>query len=102
MSDRVAARVPVPIKLAPFDESRDGDKALHVVIETARGGRNKIAYDEELGLYRLKKVLPEGMSFPCDFGFVPSTRGGDGDPVDALVLMDEPGTTGCLVSCRLI
>jgi inorganic pyrophosphatase len=61
-----------------------------------------MAYDEELGVFRLKKVLPEGMSFPYDFGFVPSTRGGDGDPIDALVLMDEPGTTGCLVACRLI
>jgi inorganic pyrophosphatase len=101
-SNQMAARVPVPIKLAPFDEDDDEGKTLHVVIETARGGRNKMAYDEELGVFRLKKVLPEGMSFPYDFGFVPSTRGGDGDPLDALVLMDEPGTTGLLVACRLI
>jgi inorganic pyrophosphatase len=101
-SNQLAARVPVPIKLAPFDEDDDEGKTLHVVIETARGGRNKMAYDEELGVFRLKKVLPEGMSFPYDFGFVPSTRGGDGDPLDALVLMDEPGTTGLLVACRLI
>jgi inorganic pyrophosphatase len=61
-----------------------------------------MAYDEELGVFRLKKVLPEGMSFPYDFGFVPSTRGEDGDPLDALVLMDESATTGGLVACRLI
>jgi hypothetical protein len=72
------------------------------VIETPRGGRNKLAYDEDLGIFRLQKVLPEGMSFPYDFGFVPSTIADDGDPIDALVLMDEPGTTGCLVECRLI
>jgi inorganic pyrophosphatase len=102
--NHLAAHVPVPVKLAPFHEPDDtGEpRTLHVVVETARGGRNKMAYDEELGVFRLKKVLPEGMSFPCDFGFVPSTRGEDGDPLDALVLMDEPGTMGCLVECRLI
>lgn len=92
----------MPIKLAPFQEDEDEQRILHVVVETARGGRNKMAYDEELGVFRLKKVLPEGMSFPYDFGFVPSTRGGDGDPLDALILKDEPGTTGCLIACRLI
>jgi inorganic pyrophosphatase len=101
-SNSIAAHVPVPIKLAPFDAADEKGKTLHVIIETARGGRNKMAYDEHIGVFRLKKVLPEGMSFPYDFGFVPSTRGGDGDPLDALVLMDEPGTTGLLIACRLI
>ena len=75
---------------------------VQVVIETARGARNKMAYDEKLGAFRLKKVLPEGMALPYDFGFVPSTMAGDGDPLDALVLMDEPATMGCVVSCRVI
>jgi inorganic pyrophosphatase len=79
-----------------------GGKTLRVVIETARGARNKMAYDEELGMFRLKKVLPEGMTFPYDFGFVPSTLADDGDPLDALVLMDEPATMGCVVDCRVI
>jgi inorganic pyrophosphatase len=74
----------------------------HVVIETSRGSRNKMAYDDELGAFRLKKVLPEGMTFPYDFGFVPSTLAEDGDPLDALVLMDEPGTMGCVIDCRVI
>src|SRR5207253_4048296 len=52
--------------------------------------------------FTLKKVLPAGMAFPYDFGFVPSTRAGDGDPIDVLVLMDEPAFPGCLVECRLI
>ncbi|HVU53118.1 MAG TPA: inorganic diphosphatase [Polyangia bacterium] len=101
MPKALASRVPVPIELAACTKEK-GEEVLHVVIETARGGRNKMAYDEALGVFRLKTVLPEGMSFPRDFGFVPSTEGDDGDPVDALVLMDEPGTTGCLVACRLI
>jgi inorganic pyrophosphatase len=50
----------------------------------------------------LTKVLPAGMAFPYDFGFVPSTQGGDGDPVDVLVLMDEPAFPGCVLMCRLI
>ena len=64
--------------------------------------QTKFAYDEELGLFRLKGVLPAGASFPFDFGFVPSTKGGDGDPLDVLVLMDEPAFAGCLVPARLI
>ena len=50
----------------------------------------------------LKKVLPAGMTFPYDFGFVPSTKADDGDPVDVLVLMDQPAFPGCVFTCRPI
>ena len=83
----------------PFD--KDG-KALNVVIETPRGSRNKFKYDEDLKAFKLKSVLPAGASFPYDFGFVPGTKGEDGDPLDVLVLMDEPAFAGCHISCRLI
>jgi inorganic pyrophosphatase len=86
-------------RLGPFDP-RTGD--LNVVIETPKGSRNKFDYDEERGLFRLGGVLPAGAVFPFDFGFVPGTRGGDGDPLDVLVLMDEPAFVGCLVAARLI
>jgi inorganic pyrophosphatase len=76
------------------------DTLVNVVIETPRGSRNKFAYDEKLGVIRLKKVLPAGMDFPYDFGFVPSTKGEDGDPLDALLLMDEPAHPGTLIRCR--
>ena len=75
---------------------------LNVIIETPKGRRNKFKYDEKRGLYKLGGVLPAGAVFPFDFGFVPSTIGGDGDPVDVLVLMDEPAFVGCLVAARLI
>ena len=75
---------------------------LNVIIDTPKGNRNKFAFDEKLGLFKLKSVLPAGASFPYDFGFLPSTKGGDGDPLDVLVLMDEPAFTGCLVPSRLI
>ncbi|HWW77365.1 MAG TPA: inorganic diphosphatase, partial [Pyrinomonadaceae bacterium] len=78
------------------------DEELNVVIETPKGSRNKYNYDERLRLFKLGGVLPSGASFPFDFGFVPSTLGGDGDPLDVLVLMDEPAFTGCLVHTRLV
>jgi inorganic pyrophosphatase len=84
--------------LAPFDD----EGGVNVVIETPRGSRNKYNYDEGTGLFRLGGVLPSGASFPFDFGFVPSTVGGDGDPLDVLVLMDEPAFPGCLVCARLV
>jgi inorganic pyrophosphatase len=75
---------------------------FRVVIETTRGSRNKFSYDPDEGVMMLKKVLPEGHVFPFDFGFVPGTKGGDGDPLDVLVIMDEPTFAGCVVECRLI
>lgn len=77
-------------------------RQLNVVVETPKGSRNKFGYDEKLGLFRLTGVLPAGASFPFDFGFIPSTVGGDGDPLDVLLLMDESAFTGCLVAARLI
>jgi inorganic pyrophosphatase len=88
-----------PELLVPFDK----DKSLVVVIiETPKGSRNKYAFDPEERIFALKKVLPAGMAFPYDFGFVPSTLGGDGDPIDVLVLMDEPAFAGCKLNCRVI
>jgi len=75
---------------------------LNVVVDTPKGSRNKYKFDESRGLWRLSKVLPQGMSFPYDFGFLPSTRGEDGDPLDVLLLMDEPAFPGCVVPARLI
>jgi inorganic pyrophosphatase len=75
---------------------------VNVVVETSKGSRNKITFDPERGLYELTGVLPVGASFPYDFGFVPSTLADDGDPLDLLLLMDEPVFAGCLVQARLI
>jgi inorganic pyrophosphatase len=89
------------LRLAPFAPGAP-DALLHVIIETPQGSRNKFDYDEDLGLFKLGGVLPAGAVFPFDFGFVPSTTGGDGDPLDVLVLMDEAAFAGCLVEARLI
>ena len=98
MGQNPAEYSPFP-RLTAFD-AENGD--LNVVIETPKGSRNKFDYDEALGLFRLGGVLPVGAVFPFDFGYVPATEGGDGDPLDVLVLMDEPAFTGCLVAARLI
>jgi inorganic pyrophosphatase len=87
-----------PSRLKPIDE--DDKELLRVVIETPKGSRNKFAFDPKQHVFELKKVLPAGMTFPYDFGFVPSTIADDGDPIDVLVLMDEPAFPGCVLSCR--
>jgi inorganic pyrophosphatase len=75
---------------------------VHVVVETPKGGRNKFAFDPDLEVFKLKGVLPEGHSFPFDFGFVPSTQAADGDPLDVLLILAAPAFAGCVVEARLI
>jgi len=73
-----------------------------VVIETPKGRRSKFDYDRKLKAFRMKSLLPEGMSFPLDFGFIPSTLCDDGDPLDVMVLADEPTCVGAVIDVRLI
>lgn len=83
-------------------ELKARDLTCRAIIETPKGSRNKFSYDPKTGLFKLGGLLPEGLSFPFDFGFVPSTLGDDGDPVDVLVLMDAPAHVGCLLDIRLV
>lgn len=78
------------------------DGILQVVVETPKGSRNKFSFDPEQHVFTLKKVLPAGMEFPYDFGFLPKTIAPDGDPFDVLLLMDEPAYPGVVVRSRLI
>jgi inorganic pyrophosphatase len=87
-----------PTKLQSHDQ--EDQQVIQVIIETPKGSRNKFAFDDEQKVFELKKVLPAGMTFPHDFGFIPSTLAEDGDPTDVLVLMDEPAYPGCLIKCR--
>ena len=79
-----------------------GGDTLNVIIETPQGSRNKYDFDPARGLFVVSGVLPLGAVFPFDFGLVPATRGEDGDPLDVLVLMEEPTFTGCFVAARLV
>ena len=97
---RVKGGLADPSRLRSLD--RDDGDIVQVVIETPKGSRNKYAFDPDQKVFELKKVLPAGMTFPYDFGFIPRTKAEDGDPVDILVLMDEPAFPGCVLKCRLI
>ncbi len=85
--------------LEPFDKD-SGD--VNAIIDTPKGSRNKYKFDEKMGMFKLGGALPLGTVFPFDFGYVPSTKADDGDPLDILILMDEPAFVGCLVPAKLI
>jgi|SRR3984957_6879036 inorganic pyrophosphatase len=89
-----------PSRLKPINEN--DHEIIRVIIETPKGSRNKYAFDKDARVFELKKVLPAGMNFPYDFGFLPSTLADDGDPTDVLVLMDEPAFPGCVLKCRIV
>jgi inorganic pyrophosphatase len=77
-------------------------RVCRIIVETPKGRRHKYGYDPESDLFELVKVLPDGMSFPTDFGFVPSTLSDDGAPLDVMVLCDEPSAVGALIRVRLL
>jgi len=78
------------------------EKYVNVIIETPKGSRVKYAYEPDADLFALKKALPEGMVFPFNFGFIPSTEAEDGDPLDVLILNQEPLIPGCLIKAHLV
>jgi inorganic pyrophosphatase len=72
------------------------------VIEASASSRSKFKFETNLDAFVLHGVLPTGTSFPYAFGFVPSTLGEDGDPLDIVVLTDEPPPVGTVVPCRIV
>jgi inorganic pyrophosphatase len=82
--------------LPPFADNGD----VHVVVETPRGSRAKFAYDPKLESFALRKSLLTGLSYPHDWGFVPSTKADDGDPLDIMVIHDAATFPGLMVECR--
>ena len=76
------------------------NRVVDVVIEIPRGSRNKYEYDHEQHVIRLDRRLFSATVYPADYGFIPDTLGEDGDPLDALVLLDDPTFPGCWVTAR--
>jgi inorganic pyrophosphatase len=99
MANKTSSSLANPTSLKPLSKR---DSVLQVIIETPKGSRNKFAFDPDQRIFALKKVLPAGTVFPYDFGFLPRTLAPDGDPIDVLLLMDEPAYPGCAVSARLL
>src|SRR5215471_1514644 len=75
---------------------------VEAMVEIPRGSRNKYEYDHERGVFRLDRVLYSSVHYPTDYGFLPNTLSGDGDPLDVLVVVDEPTFPGCLMRVRPI
>ena len=75
---------------------------IHVIVDTPRGSRCKYKFDKASGLFTLSRILPPGLHFPCDFGFIPGTVGEDGDALDVVLISDESSVVGCLVTVRLL
>lgn len=75
---------------------------VNAVIEIPQGSIHKYEYDKQLHVFRLDRTLYSPVHYPGDYGFVPSTLGLDGDPVDVLVLVDAPSFTGCVIEVRPI
>jgi inorganic pyrophosphatase len=75
---------------------------VEVVIEIPKGQRNKYEMDHETGRIRLDRMLFTSTRYPSDYGFIEDTLADDGDPLDALVLLEEPTFPGCLITCRVI
>ena len=84
--------------LAAFRE----DGSINVIVESPRGATSKFKYDATLDRIVLSRPLPSGVVYPHDWGFVPSTRASDGDPVDAMIVWDGVSYPGVLVPCRPI
>ncbi len=89
-----------PLIDLPVRDRETGD--VTVIVETPKGSHNKYKYDADCRALRLSAVLGEGLAFPYDFGFVPSTLGEDGDPLDVLLFLDHGVPPGCVVTARLI
>jgi len=88
-----------PVSLNPVE---DDSGLVQVIVETPKGSRNKYAFDPEQRIFVLSRILPAGMVFPLDFGFLPKTKAPDGDPLDVLLIMDEPAYPGIAVKARLV
>ncbi len=93
-------------RIPPFYKAAQGQpeepNGVHVIVETPRGTRNKFAWNEDFGVLELSRTLKSGMSWPCDFGFIPQTLAGDGDPLDVAVLIEDATFPGCLVKARIL
>ena len=76
--------------------------SIEIVIETPKGSAQKYDYDPKTHFFKMKKILPSGMVFPYDFGFIPDTKGEDGDPLDMIVISEFNSFPGVMIKCRVI
>uniref|UniRef100_B8HQM5 Inorganic pyrophosphatase n=1 Tax=Cyanothece sp. (strain PCC 7425 / ATCC 29141) TaxID=395961 RepID=B8HQM5_CYAP4 len=75
---------------------------INVLIEIPGGSKNKYEFDKEMNAFALDRVLYASVQYPYDYGFIPNTLADDGDPLDGLVIMDQPTFPGCVIAARPI
>ena len=82
--------------------TRSSGGNVNVFVEIPKYSQNKYEYDEDLGMVVLDRTLHSSVHYPTEYGFVPGTRGTDGEPLDAMVMVDESTFLGCLVEARIV
>jgi inorganic pyrophosphatase len=90
----------VDTRLYDIDPGPDCPEIVRMIVEIPKNSTNKYEYDGVLGVFRLDRTLYSPMHYPGDYGFVPGTLAEDGDPLDVLVLVDEPSYPGVLIAVR--
>ena len=88
------------MKLYDIDPGPDSPELVRVIIEIPKNSTNKYEYDGTLEIFKLDRALYSPMHYPGDYGFIPGTLAEDGDPLDIIVMVDEPSFTGCLMEAR--
>ena len=86
--------------LHQIDPGPQCPEIVRMIVEIPKNSNNKYEYDAKLGVFRLDRTLYSPMHYPGDYGFIPGTIAHDGDPMDVLVLADEPTFTGCMMEVR--
>jgi inorganic pyrophosphatase len=87
------------LEIAP---GSDVPRVVNAIIEIPKGGRNKYELDKKTGLFRLDRYLYASSHYPGDYGLIPQTLAEDGDPLDILVMVNDPTFSGCLIETRVI
>jgi len=90
----------MPPLLHEIDPGPECPEIVRMIVEIPKNSGNKYEYDHALGVFRLDRTLYSPMHYPGDYGFIPGTVAEDGDPMDVLVLVDQPSFPGCLIEVR--
>jgi len=88
--------------LYDIDPGPECPELVRMIVEIPKNSGNKYEYDGKLGIFRLDRALYSPMHYPGDYGFIPGTLASDGDPMDVLVMVEEPSFTGCMIEVRPI